>query len=135
MFLIFFRGVIGDLGEGFGRCDADRYWYAGPSQYGGAQRQGMAFETRAETRHSEKCFVDRIDLEIGREVAQHLHHPGAHIAVERVVARTHNDAGGREAIAMQMPWRTHGDAERLGFVAARDHAAVIVGQHYDRLAA
>jgi hypothetical protein len=33
---------------------------------------------------------------------------------------------------VQMPGRTHGDAERLGFVAARDHAAVVVRQHHDR---
>ena len=95
----------------------------------------MAFETRAETAEAEKGFVDRIDFEIGREGAQHLHHPAAHIAVERVIARPHDDAGGLESLAMQMPRRAHGDAERLGFVAARDHAAVIVRQHDDRLAA
>jgi hypothetical protein len=36
---------------------------------------------------------------------------------------------------VQVPRRTHGDAERLGLVAARDHAAVIVRQHDDRLTA
>ena len=95
----------------------------------------MAFKPRAETRHAEKRFVDRIDFEIGREVAQHLHYPRAHIAVERVIARPHDDAGGREAITMQVPRRAHIDAERLGFVAARDHAAVVVRQHNDRTAA
>jgi hypothetical protein len=36
---------------------------------------------------------------------------------------------------VQVPRRVHGDPECLGFVAARDRAAVIVRQHYDRLAA
>ena len=50
--------MIGDLREGFGRRDADRYRNAGPLQHGSAQRPGMAFETRAKTRHAEKGFVD-----------------------------------------------------------------------------
>jgi nucleotidyltransferase/DNA polymerase involved in DNA repair len=59
VFLVFFRGVIGDLGKRFGRRNADRHRYAGPLQHGGAQRPGMTFELRAEIRHAEKGFVDR----------------------------------------------------------------------------
>ncbi len=135
MFLILLRHVIGDFGERLGRRDADRHRNPGPLKHGGAQRPGMAFEARAEAAEAEKGFVDRIDFEIGRETAQHAPHARAHIAVERVIARPHDDAGGFETIAMQMPWRAHGDAERLGLVAARDHAAVVVRQHHDRPAA
>jgi hypothetical protein len=69
MFLILFRGVIGDFGERLGRRDADRHRNPRPLKHGGAQRAGMAFETRAETLQAEKGFVDRIDFEIGREAA------------------------------------------------------------------
>jgi hypothetical protein len=80
----------------------------------------MAFKPCAETLRAEKGLVDRADFEIGREAAQHTYHARAHIAIERVIARAHDDAGGRKLIAMQAPWRAHGDAEGLGFVAARD---------------
>ena len=60
------------------------------------RRAARAHALRAarRSRPAEKGFVDRIDFEIGREVAQHLHHPRAHIAIERVIARPHDDAGG-----------------------------------------
>jgi hypothetical protein len=95
----------------------------------------MAFEPLAEPLQAEKGFVDRVNFEIGRETAQHVHHPAAHIAVEGVIARPHDHAGSREPIFVQMPRRAHGDAKRLGFVAARDHATVVVRQHHDRPAA
>ena len=49
MFLILLRDVIGDLGQRLGRRNTDRHRNAGPLQHGGAQRPGMAFETRRRT--------------------------------------------------------------------------------------
>lgn len=95
----------------------------------------MAFEMRFEPAKAEESFVDRIDFKIGGEGAQHLHNPAAHIAIERVIARPHDHAGVLELPAMQVPRRAHGDPERLGLVAARDHAAVVVRQHDNRLTA
>ena len=66
---------------------------------------------------------------------ENAHHAAAHVAVERVIARPHHDAGLAETLAAQMPGRAHLDAERFRFVRSRDDAAVIVRQHHDRLAA
>jgi hypothetical protein len=108
-----------------------------PVHHSTAARSALASASSRAPRpaHAEKSFVDRIDFEIGREGAQHIHHPAAHIAVERVVARAHDHTGRRETHAVQVPRRPHLDAERLRLVAARDHAAVIVRQHDDRAAA
>ena len=54
-----------------------------------AQRARMRFKPRLEAAEAEKGFVDRIDFEIGREVGEDAHHPRAHIAIERVIARPH----------------------------------------------
>ena len=90
---------------------------------------------RLETAEAEKGLIDRVDFEIGREAGDGAHHPRAHIAIERVIARPHDHAVGIDALPADMPGLAHGDAERLGFIRARDHAAVIVRQHDDRPAA
>jgi hypothetical protein len=48
-------------------------------QHGAAQIPRVAFEALIEAGEAEKGFVDRIDLEIGREAGDHPHHPCAHI--------------------------------------------------------
>ena len=80
-----------------------------------------------------KASFDRINFEIEREVAQHCHHSAAHIAVERVVARPHDDAGSLKPIPMKVPRRTHGRAPWPR--CCSDHAAVLARQHDDRAAA
>jgi hypothetical protein len=77
----------------------------------------------------------RINFEIGRELAQDVHHPGAHVAVERVIARPDDHAFGIDPLTADMPGLTHGDAERLRFVRARDDTTIVVGQHDNRFAA
>ena len=135
VFLIPLRDVIGDLGERLGGRNADRDRNASPLPHRGAQRARVRFEARAKAFHAEEGFVDRVDFEIGCEVAQHLHHARAHIAIERVIARAHDDARFLELRAVQMPRCAHGDAERLRLVAAGDHAAVVVREHDDGTAA
>ena len=58
-----------------------------------------------------------------------------HFVSSGLVARTHHDAGFAETLPAQMLSRAHPDAEGLGFVRARDDAAVIVRERNDRLAA
>ena len=65
---------------------------------------------------------------------QHAHDAGAHVAVERVVARADDHAVPGEALPVQVPGCAHLDAERLGLVRAGDDAAIVVGQHHDGLA-
>ena len=64
-------------------------------------------------------------------VARHAHRPRAHVAIGRVVAPPHHDARFPETLAAQIPGRAHLDPEGLGFVRARDDAAVIVREHHD----
>jgi hypothetical protein len=84
----------------------------------------MRFELSFEPDQTQERFVDRIDFEVGCEVGEHAHHPRAHVAIERVIAGSHHDAGFPETLAAQMPGRAHLDAEGLGFVRARDDASV-----------
>ena len=127
--------AVRDLGERLGRRDADRDRNPGPLQHGPAQLAGMAFQPALETAETEKGLIDRVDFEIGREAGDGAHHARAHIAVERVIARPHDHALGIDALSADVPGLAHRDAKRLGFVRARDHAAVIVRQHDDRPAA
>ena len=41
---------------------------------------------------SEERFIDRVDLKVRREAGEHPHHARAHVAIERIIARTHHDA-------------------------------------------
>ena len=95
----------------------------------------MGFEPVLEAAEAEERLVDRVDFELRREVGKRPHHPRAHVAVEGVVAGTDDDTLRVHARAADMPGLAHGDAERLGFVGAGDHAAVVVRQHHHGLAA
>lgn len=114
----------------FGGGDADRDRNAGPLQHALPQFARMRLEAVLETAKAEKRLVDRIELELGRELFQHAHHARAHVAVKCVIARTHAQHAGIDALPHDMPRFAHGDAERLGFVGTRDHAPIVVGQHY-----
>jgi hypothetical protein len=94
----------------------------------------MRFETMLEPGQAENGLVDGVDFEIGREACEDAHHPRAHIAIERVIAGSHDHALAAELLLIEMPGRAHGNAERFCLVAARDHAAVVVRENHDRLA-
>lgn len=77
-------------------------------------------------------FVDGVDLNFGRELAQRLRHPPTHVAVQRIV-------GAEQRHAPLGFWRdlverhAHRD-QRFNLVATSDYAAVVVGEDPDRLA-
>src|ERR1700735_4132310 len=52
-----------------------------------------------------------------------------------IIARPHDDARSLETLAAEMPRGAHFDSESLGFVRARNHTAVVVRQHHNRLPA
>ena len=79
--------------------------------------------------HGQERLVDTVDLQAGRVEPEDLHDPPAHVAVERVVGAEHLHAPLPEPFPPLELGGTHGDAERLGFPGASNHAAVVVGEH------
>jgi hypothetical protein len=118
--------TVGDLGERLAGRDPDRYRNPGPLSHGAAQLAGMGFKACLEAGEAKERFVDRVDFQIGREARDRAHHATAHVAVERVIRAADDDTGRFEAVAAQVPRVAHHDAERLGLIAAGDHAAIIV---------
>ena len=127
-------GAVGDLGEGFGRRDPDAYGDAGPLQHGRAQLTGVRLEAIFESGQAQERLVDAVDLKLGRKPCEGLHHAGAEIAIQGVVARSDDHALLKKFHLLEVPGVAHDDAEGLGLVRARDHAPVVVRQHHHRLA-
>ncbi len=124
--------VIGELGERLCAADADTYWNADPLQDALAYRVTSGHEVAADAAHADEALVDAVDLLLRSKAGGDRRHAVAHVAVEREVRRQGDDAGVGELLPDLEPGRTHRDAERLGLVAARDRAAVVVAQDDDR---
>src|SRR3954470_14432108 len=92
----------------------------------------MAFQAGLETAETEERLINRIDFKIGREAGDRAHHPRTHIAVQRVITRSHNHALSIDTLFAYVPSFTHGDSERLGFIRASDHTSIIVRQYNHR---
>ena len=127
-------GAVRDLGEGLGRADPHAHRDPSFLEDGGTRLPGEGGRI-GKAREAEEGLVNRVHLQVRREVAQHAHHPGGEVAVEGVVGTAHLHAPALELGAAQVPGVAHLDPERLGLVAARDHAAVVIGQHHHRHAA
>ena len=124
--------AVRGLGECLGRADAHRYRNAGLAADRAANFLRISFEPGGvESGEIQKRFVDAVNLYLGREALQHLHHAVAHVAVERVIGRKHRDVVALDLGPLLKVRVAHLEAERLGLVAPGDHAAVIVGKHDD----
>ena len=130
---LFFGQVVGELGQGFGRPYAHAHRQAGPLANALAHLPPQGHAAAVQRQHlldTQKAFVNAVDLEVGRVVAQDVHHALAHVGVQRVV-------GGQGLYAVQQcqvfegePRRTHLHAQRLHLVGASHGAAIVVGQHH-----
>lgn len=129
---IAFAEFRGDLGQGFGRgdADADRNARMAPHRAGDAVSQGVEVRI-VHAREVKKRLVDRIDLRGGHQTAQHPHHPPRHVAVEREIGREHRHVGTPYRLAQLKKGLSHRDAEAFGLVRAGDDAAVVVRKHHD----
>jgi hypothetical protein len=123
-----------NLGQGFGRADADGHRNAGVASYRRLQVTGIVGQASPfYARQVEKCLIDTIDFDLGRFRGQRLHDAAAHIPVERVIRAEDFDAVAGEGLAVEVVGIAHRQAEGFRFVAAGDDAAVIVRQHNNRL--
>jgi len=84
------------------------------------------------TAEVQETFINRIDFHIWREVVIDLNDPPRNITVKRIVTGKHPDPVCFNLVSDQVQWLAHLNAERLGFVASRDRASVIVRQHNHR---
>jgi hypothetical protein len=87
--------------------NADRHRNTGPLQHALAQRPPMRLKPRLETAEAEKGFVDRLEFKLGREVGEDAHHASAHIAIQRVIARSHAQDPCVDALAQKVPGLAH----------------------------
>ena len=77
-------------------------------------------------------LVDRVHLQLFHPELQQGHQPLAHVGVEAVVGAAHDHAVVFQLGAHLEVGRSHRDAEGAGLGAARDDAAVVVGEHHQR---
>ena len=131
----FLGDVTGDLGQGLGPGDADRYRNAGPAFDGGADILTVSLQPASlKAGQVEECLVDGIKLDIGGKGLKGTHYAGRHVAVQWVVGGIDLNVVTADFAARLEQRFAHGDAERFGLVGAGNDAAVVVGQHDDRAA-
>ena len=81
-----FRDPVGDLGQGLGRADPDRYRDAGPAADPGAKIAAPPGQVgNRQAVEIEEALVDTVDLDARRLGGQDAHHPFRQIAIESVV--------------------------------------------------
>ena len=133
-FLPAFGGVIGQLGQGLGWCYAHADRDIGTAQHGLLQVLTELLQGLGQTAEVGECLVDRIYLYPRNQTFDDLHDAGAHVAVEGIVGAEGGHLLPAQLLAHLKVGRAHGNVELLGFFAAADDAAVVVGQHHDRFA-
>ena len=129
-----FGDVVGQLGQGLGRGDADAGRDADPAVDACADLAGAQGQVAGDALQVDKAFVNGVDLLPVAEAGGQAHHAVAHVAVELEVGREGDEAGLLFQVADLEEGRAHLDAQGLGFVAAGNRAAVVVGQDHDRAA-
>jgi len=90
-----------------------------------------SFNVRYSSQISER-FIDRVHLDGRDKPLDDCHHSFAHVTVQCVVAGKHHHAPALQVTANLKVRRAHLDSECFGLGRASYHAAVIVGEHYDR---
>ncbi len=123
---------VGDLRQRFCPGDTDGDRHPGPLFDRAPDFSAVLCHIIAQARKVQKSFVDGIHLDLGREVAQRLHHAARHVGVKGIVGRQRLDAVLVRKILDLEKRHPHPDAEPFGLVRPRDHAAVVIGKHHDR---
>jgi hypothetical protein len=127
--------LVGQLGQRFGGAHANRYRDARPLLHRGPQVPAEAFQFAGrKDRKVEERLVDAVHLHVRRQFGQRVHYPGREVAVEFVVGGKHPDVVLVHQCFELEVGGSHRDAQRLGFLRAGNHAAVVVAQHDHGLA-
>lgn len=84
--------MIGQLGQGLRRPDANAYGQPEPFVDAGADLAAVCFEAgRRKPVEREERLVDRIDFDVRREGFEDFHDPVAHVRIEGVVRAEGDD--------------------------------------------
>ena len=124
--------VLAVVGGYLGQClcggYAEGYGYACAAADGGYYLLAVGAEgvALAEAGKVDEGFVDGVLRYVGGEVGEEHHDAAAHVAVEGVVGAEHGYLVALEVVSHLIEGCAHVDAQGLGFVAARDDAAVVV---------
>ncbi|KQO32716.1 hypothetical protein ASF15_25215 [Pseudomonas sp. Leaf83] len=121
-------GPIGQLCEGFRCADADPHRHARQALHLRANVPPVASQRPAQPGQVEKALVDRIHLKPRRQLAQHPHHPGGNVTVQRIIAAECQHAVRLHQVADLEERLAHSNAQRLGLVAAAHHTAVVASE-------
>ena len=120
-----------DLGQCFGRCDAETERNARVASHGADDFESLLAEGLfVESREVEKRFVDGVDLG-GGETPEEVHHAARHISVQDEVGRENGHVVSADEFSDPEVGNTHCDAQLLGFVGACYDATVVVRKHDD----
>ena len=121
-----------DLGQRFGRGDADAHGDARIAAYRAADVPSQLLQSSGfDAPQVEERLVDGVYLGGGNHAAERPDHAPRHVAVEVEITRKDGYIMPFFEVADLEIGVSHADAERLGLVRARDHAAVVVRQHDD----
>ena len=126
---MFLGHMVGQLGQGF--CGANAHAHRDTRPLHHTLAHGVTHLAQiGGARKVYKALVNGIHLGAWRIFAQNLHHPIGQIGIQSVVA-----AKGKYAVLLYQvfalkPRLPHAHTQSLGLVGARDHTAIVVGQHH-----
>ena len=122
---------VGQLGQGLSRADANANACrdADPLMNAPADDAGAPHQVTGNAAHIDEAFIDAVDLLRVAQACGQSHHAVAHVAIQREVGRQGDESGFFFQVPDLEPRCAHLDAQRFGFVASRNRAAVVVAQH------
>lgn len=123
--------LVGELGDGLGRTDADAGRNLGRAQDLGPGSKAQLPEIASVAVEAHEHLIDRIGFDVGREGFEDLEDPSTQVGIERVVGGEPDDVAAFRPTLHFVPWFSHADAQRLGFGRSGDDAAVVVRQDDD----
>ena len=121
--------MVGQFCQSFGRPNAHAHRNARPLHH--ALAHGVTYLAQVGCAGKvDKTLIDGIHLRAWRIFAQNLHHPIGQIGIQSVVAAECEHAVLRHQVFALKPRLPHAHTQSLGLVGARDHTAIVVGQHH-----
>lgn len=123
-----FGDGIGQLGQGLGGADADAGRDADPLMDAPTDDACSAHQVAGNAAQIDEAFIDAVHLLRVAQACGQRHHAVAHVAIQRKVGRQGDEPGFFFQVADLVPRRAHLDAQRFGFVASRNRAAVVVSE-------
>lgn len=123
-----FGDGVGQLGKGLGGTDADAGRDADPLVDAPADLAGTQHQVTGDATQVNETFIDGIDLLHVTQACGQRHHAVTHVTVKREIGRQGDQARVALQVAQLKVGRAHLDAQRFGFVAAGNGAAVVVSE-------